>query len=239
MIKIFICDDEPFWIEKAHKAAAGYFNSRTEAEIYSFREPSELVNVLINKKEYADIVILDIDMPELSGFDIAEQIRDVCPETLLLFFTSHEQYVFEAFRFQPFRYIRKAYADDELRTALSAAEAVISKRSTRKLPLKTKDETVLADINDITYFETDRRRCNVHLNDGGVLNVGGTIKELVRLADSPDLVLVHSGAAVNVRYIKTYSGSDLTLEDGTRLPISRGRLGDVKAAVLRYWRNRI
>ena len=239
MITIYICDNELFWIEKAQSLISAHFNGGTEVEISSFREPDDMLKVLLEKQEPADIVILDIDMPGVNGFEAAEKIRQAYPDILLLFYTSHEQYVFESFKFQPFRYIRKAVADTELDLALSAAESVLSKRFQKRITLKTKDAVFAVDVNDIVYYENSGRRCNVHLSGGRVLNAGGTVRELMKQTDSPDFIMVHSGAAVNVRYIESYSGSDLTLTEGTRLPVSRSRMAGVKEAVMRYWRNRL
>ena len=239
MIKIYICDDEPFWIEKAHQLTVKHFNNRFEMEINTFNNSNDLINVLLNKKEYCDIVILDIDMPNLNGFDVAKQIKEKYPNILLLFYTSHEQYVFEAFQFQPFRYIRKTYVDTEMELALSAAEYVISNRNTKSILLKTKDENYKIDVNNIVYFETIKRRCDVHLSDGNILNVGISLKELVAEIDSPDFIMIHSGAVVNVSFIKHYSNFDITLEDGNHLIVSRGRLNEVKQSIVKYWRNRI
>ena len=239
MTVIDICDDEQLWIDKAREIVSVYFKDMQEVWINSFDDPESLINSLIKKKEQADIVILDIDMPDQNGFEAAEQIRQAYPDILLLFYTSHEQYVFESFRFQPFRYIRKQYADKELGLALSAAEDVLSKRFKRNVMLRTKDESLLVSTEDIMYFETARRRIDIHMNDGRVLNVGHSLKELTAQIDSPDFIMILSGVVVNVRYIKTYSGSVITLENGVRLNVSRGRMSEVKMAVMKYWSSRI
>lgn len=239
MIKIYICDDEQLWIDKARSIIAEYFDNRLETELDHFDSAAALLKVLIDNKEYADIVILDIDMPKLTGFDAAERIRAAYPDVLLLFYTSHEQYVFESFRFQPFRYIRKQYAQKELKLALSAAEDVLSKRMSRSVILKTKDESLMVNVDDIMYFGTVRRRIDVHLKGGRVLNVGLSLKELIRQIDSPGFIMILSGVVVNVRYIKTYSGNEITLENGVRLNVSRGRMSEVKSAVMKYWSARL
>lgn len=239
MTVIDICDDEQLWIDKAREIVSVYFKDMQEVWINSFDDPESLIDSLIKKKEQADIVILDIDMPDQNGFEAAEQIRQAYPDILLLFYTSHEQYVFESFRFQPFRYIRKQFADKELGLALSAAEDVLSKRFKRNVMLRTKDESLLVSTEDIMYFETARRRIDVHMKDGRVLNVGHSLKELTAQLDSPDFIMILSGVVVNVRYIKTYSGSVITLENGVRLNVSRGRMSEVKMAVMKYWSSRI
>lgn len=239
MTVIDICDDEPLWLARAGEMTAEHFKGRQEIRIVRFNDPEKLIDSLIRKNEPADIVILDIDMPQMSGFEAARLIKESFPDILLLFFTVHEQYVFESFRFQPFRYIRKQFAEKELELALSAAEDVLSKRITRSIMLKTKDESLIVNADDIVYFETARRRIDVHLSDGRVLNVGHSLKELLGQLDSPDFIMILSGVVVNVRYITTYSGNDIRLENGVCLNVSRGRMSEVKSAIMKYWSSRL
>ena len=239
MTVIDICDDEQLWINKAREIISAYFKDTQEVWINSFDDPGSLIDSLIKKKEQADIIILDIDMPGMNGFDTARMLKEAYPDMLLLFYTVHEQYVFDAFQFQPFRYIRKAHAEQEMKLALTAAVQVLSKRNDRSVVLKTNDESCKVEVRNIVWFEVEKRRCNVHLNDGRVLSVRKTIKELFTEINSPDIIMLHSGAAVNVKYIKNYSSFDVTLEDGTKLIVSRSRMKDIRNSVLEYWGDRM
>lgn len=66
-----------------------------------------------------------------------------------------------------------------------------------------------------------------------------TIKELERKLDSEDFIKIHSGCIVNVKYIQEYSGHDITLDNGTKLIVSRTRLAEIKRIISEYWRNKI
>lgn len=239
MLVVDICDDEHLWIDKAYEIVADFFKDKREVWINSYNNSEDLTNSLINKKEQADIVILDIDMPGTNGFETARIIKDAYPDMLLLFYTVHEQYVFDAFQFQPFRYIRKANAKSELELALAAAMKVISKRIEKSIILVINNDSYAVNINDIVYFETEKRRCNIYLNNENSLNVRITIKELLSKIDSPDFVMIHSGAVVNVRYVKHISNYDVHIENGIHLIVSRGRADDLKMTLADFWRRRI
>ena len=235
MIKIAVCDDGNNWLNEAVKIINSYLCAKCEDfGIDRFESSDCLLNAIFDKKRIPDILMLDIEMPGINGFEIAEKIRKIYPELILIFCTAHEQFVYDSFRFQPFRYIRKEYANQEIPTALSAALQVLEKRFDKSILLKTADGIRLIAINDIIYYETEKRRCNVYLCDESVLNVRKTIKELTEEIDSDYFVKIHSGAVVNAKYIKSYSGYDLTLDNDTRLIVSRGHIKDVKSAVLKY-----
>lgn len=239
MFKIDICDDEQLWIDKARDIIGEFFKDKQEIELNFYDNSKDLINKIITKKEYSDIVILDIDMPGMNGFETARILKDTYPDIILLFYTSHEQYVFEAFQFQPFRYIRKAYAETEIKLALEAVWNIIECSNEKYITLKGTDETINVKISEIMYFETNKRRCDVHLKDGNTINVRKTIKELYSEVDSVGFVMIHSGAVVNVRYIKSYSSYDITLNNGERLVVGRNHIKSVKTAIAKYWGSKI
>lgn len=239
MIKVAICDDEPEWINTAQDIVNNFFKEKSiEFSIETF----DNANLILTEMEHNvsfNILILDIEMPDINGFEIAEKNKKQFPDMLLMFYTAHEQYVFDAFKFQPFRYIRKEHSAREFNPALFAATQIIEASADRFMELKNADKTYNVKISEIKYFETNKRRCDVYINDGSVINVRKTIKELYNETGSENFILVHSGAAVNVRYITCFSNSDVTLEGGKKLPVSRTRLKAVKAAISDYWRKRI
>ncbi|MDE7251590.1 MAG: LytTR family DNA-binding domain-containing protein [Acetatifactor sp.] len=236
--KIALCDDEPVWIEIMRGIVKDFFDSRSmEFQIDTFDNAQMLLDTMIEKKEAVDILILDIDMPNINGFETAEHLKDLYPDIILMFYTMHEQYVFDAFKFQPFRYIRKEYAARELTPALSSALEAMENHTEKFILLKSVDGIQNIAISEIMYFETNRRRCDVYLKDGSIINVRKTIKELYAETCSENFVLLHRGAAVNVRYIKICSACDVTLENDTKLIASRNRIKDVKAAFSKYWGN--
>lgn len=236
MYKIAVIDDEPVWIEIMRGIVNDFFGSRsTEFRIDTFGSAQLFLNAVTEKKEAVDILILDLDMPNINGFATAEKLMALYPDMIFMFYTMHERYVFDAFKFQPFRYIRKEYAARELTSALGAALQIIENRAKKFIMLRSVNGVGNVEISEIMYFETNGRRSDVHLKDGTILNVRKTIRELYAETGSEKFVLIHRGAAVNVRYIKICSAGDVTLENGTKLIVSRSRIKDVKGAFARYW----
>ena len=137
------------------------------------------------------------------------------------------------------RYIRKVNAQRELELALNASMKVLSKKIEKSVVLNINNDTYAIDINDIMYFETEKRRCNIYLNNENSLNVRITIKELLSKIDSSDFVMIHSGAVVNVKYVKHISNYDVHLENGKHLIVSRGRADNLRITLADYWRRRI
>lgn len=236
--KIAVIDDEPVWIEIIRGIVNDFFESRSMViQMDTFDNAQLLLDAMTEKKESVDIVILDIDIPSINCFELGEKLRELYPDIIFMFYTMHEQFVFDSFSFQPFRYVRKEYAARELKPALDSALQVIENRTEKFIMLKSQNGISNIEISEIMYYETNNRRCDVYLKDGSMINVRKTIKELSAEIGSDNFVFLHRGAAVNVRYIKICSAYDVTLENGTKLIVSRNRIKDVKAAFTRYWGN--
>lgn len=243
IINIMICDDDKQALEIISEYVyniAEIFN--ISFEIYLYSNGKNVIEALNNPDENFDILFLDVDMPEISGIEVAKNIRKNERDIILIFVSAHEQYVFEAIEYQPFRYIRKSRLEKELKPALKAAYNKIQSENITRLVIKTEDgEELYLKHKDIMYFELYARKITAYINDGREIRFSGrkTIKKLCEELDDDNFVRVNSGCIVNIRYISNYSAHDVTLDDGTKLIVSRVRMKDIKKMMTRYWGERV
>ena len=227
MLSIAICDDQQDSLEtieeELHRSSK---NLNVEIETHLYTDGNDMLGLMKNNKDYFDVVFLDIAMPKISGLDVAAKMRSINQEILLVFISAHEQYVFDSIDYSPIKYIRKLKMHDEIELALKKANKCINSRTTKTI---------------IMYFEMYRRRITVYINNGKAIELKErkTIKSLYEELDDEDFVQIHSGGIVNVKYIYEYSGYSITLDNETKLVISRSRLKEVKEQMARYWRNRV
>lgn len=113
MYSFAVCDDEPeylkFAAEEIRKAFA-LAGEKVAVELYARGE--KLVRDIQEGREF-QVLFLDIVMPETDGFEICRQIRVWESNTLVVFFSSNEELVFQSFRVQPFGFLRKKYLQSE------------------------------------------------------------------------------------------------------------------------------
>ena len=109
MPTVFICDDESRILsditEKVKSELAG-------AEISMFSNGVKLLERLSEAR--CDILLIDIDMPEFNGLEIAERLGALSEKPLLIFVTSHDELVYDSLQFHPFGFVRKGYLEKEL-----------------------------------------------------------------------------------------------------------------------------
>lgn len=96
-INIAICDDEQKSLdtieEKLYKASE---KLNIKIETYIYNDGNKVLDLIYNEKEDFDILFLDIDMPNISGLEVARKLREKKTDVILIFISAHEQYVFDS-----------------------------------------------------------------------------------------------------------------------------------------------
>ncbi len=233
-MRIVICDDNLEFLKQIEDIVSCiYKEMQMEIEISCFSKGRLLLAEMENSD--VDLLLLDIDMPEISGLEAAKRLREMGKESILIFISSYENYVFDTFEYQPFRFIRKGRLQQELPIALRAAEGVYRKSKKHYVILRCDEGEVRIEETEIMYFEVVHRQIRICLADGRVLHIWKTVKELQRELSAECFSKIHSGCVVNLKYVSGYAGCDITLDNGERLTASRGGIKIFKEELSRYW----
>lgn len=235
-MKIIICDDSQQNVDLMCKTLRELFISHGQyAEFFTFTDGNDVIKMLVDKKSQADVIFLDIDMPKITGLQTAAAIRKAGVDILLIFVSAHEHYVFESIEFMPFRYIRKNRIKEELPLAVNAILTAMEANSSNSYTFRTEEGETHLNLKDILKFEIVQRKVEIALANGKSFLTRTTIKELSKTLPEDMFVKIHSGCIANVRHISSYNSSDVILDDGTSLPVSRRNLQVVKDKLIKYW----
>jgi DNA-binding LytR/AlgR family response regulator len=173
----------------------------------------------------------------LSGLEVAEKLRKGGAETIIIFVTAHEQYVFSSLDYQPFHYIRKNHMNTELPIVLKAAFRAIAAKADREITVKTDvDKVRRVAISEIVYYEVFDRKIAIYLNNGAeVVTLRMSIKDMQELIPEKRFILIHRNCVVNADYIKNIGDCSVALDDGNELVVSRARMKVVSEQLLSFW----
>lgn len=235
-MNIVICDDsksDALAAKEVIKQTLNELHIKAEFDYYS--NASDIERKLIIKKEPLDILILDIDMPEVSGLELAEKLRANNLNLIIIFLSNHEEYVFKAIEFQPFRYIRKLKLKSEIPLAIRAAVKNIELQKDKQIVLNTDDGETKVMISEIMYFETEKRKVAIHFQNGSKLLVSKTISQIQELISKDNFIMIHRSCIVNANYISNMKDSIIYLKNGEQLLASRRKFKDIKHQVLILW----
>lgn len=134
MLKVAICDDNPTLTEKINTMLFNY--NPNIFETYTYHNPLKLVNQL--DQENFDFFILDIEMSEMSGIDLAKKIRERDILSPIVFLTSYKEYMEEVFQVQTFDYLLKPPTEDRLHQVLEKLRQQLEKKEITLYFLVTK-----------------------------------------------------------------------------------------------------
>lgn len=244
MLEIVSCDDEIASLQQIEKCVASVMPKlATEYEFFHYQDSFSLLERIEkhNQEEQVDIVLLDIDMPGMSGLDVAKIIRDDDKDIILIFITAHEEYVYSSFQYAPFRYVRKEFLKEELPLALRDAVAKLETKKSAGIVLKNNKGEYAIRLADIVCIQMEKRQLCVYMKQGDVYTVWKKLKELKQEIDEKDafFLQVHSGCVINLRHVKTLVNATVIMEGAQELkiPISRRRQTEVAHVITSYWRD--
>ncbi len=230
-LNIAICDDEAFICDLYREKVADFMHRQgVEAKITTFHESVAFLNTL--QEESFELILLDIDMPEVTGLQIAERMGSLPQKPLLVFVTNQDALVYETFQYHPFSFIRKSFLEAELEKVLAQALSEL-RAGGQKFAFKNGKETVAVLRSDILYFEAEGNYLVMHTKQA-VYRMRDTMTRLENELDKKGFVRIHKGFLVNQEAVYKLGNEEVVLSDGGILPIGRSNRDQTKERLMRY-----
>lgn len=239
-MKIGICDDDlgQLTLLKAQIKEVCAMRDISDISITAYSSGNELLESELVRM--FDIVFLDIDMPELSGMETAQKLRERECEALIVFVTSYQEYMRDAFKVEAFDYLVKPVVIRELDNVI---QRCVQKHEQRygKLSIKTieKENTVLS-CKKIVLLQSRLHHIDIVMNDGTrhtalmrLDQIGEELRDYVQFARC------HQSYIVNLDYVESILQSSFKLKKQFQyiqkeVPISRKYLSSMKERYLKY-----
>ena len=185
-----------------------------------------------------DLLFLDIELPDGTGFDLLKKFPQV--PFKVIFVTGHHEYALDAIKVSALDYVLKPVDTDELCRAVDKAREIInqaeqqlkfqalgenlqSKKVLKRIILHTFDHLQLVSVSDIVRAEADSNYTSFTLSDGKHILVSRTMKEFESMLSGSGMIRVHQSHLVNINHIDRFvkkDGGYLLLKDSTKIPVS-------------------
>ncbi len=188
------------------------------------------------KQAKPDVVFLDIQMNDGSGFDLLEILGEV--PCKIIFTTASDAFAIKAFKFSAIDYLLKPIDPDELMAAVEKLEAesnnhpqslellkesVQGTAALKRIALNTQEKIHITPIADIVRCESNVNYTMFYFTNGKKLLVTKTLKEFDAMLNDHQFVRVHQSHLINAAYLKEYvkiDGGYLVMSDGSEVPVS-------------------
>ena len=150
MLHIAICDDDPGAVGREQALVEKtYRESGASCKIRCYTDSRNLLADILDDGFFFDLLLLDIEMPGLSGMELPQKLRPCLPEAKIIFVTSHREYAIDAFELSIFRYIPKAELEKRLPAALRDAAGLILLQAGQSYTIETKSRLEKIPLREI------------------------------------------------------------------------------------------
>lgn len=198
------------------------------------------------KELHPSILFLDIEMPQMNGFQLLSKLDDV--NFHLIFTTAYDQFAIKAFKFNALEYLLKPIDPTELKQAIKKADdkreflpqqlqhlsELLEHKETENIPariaLPHAKGYKFISVTDILYCESESNYTLIHLVNEPTFTVCKTLGEIEEILPSSMFLRVHRSYLVNTKKIKEMIKSDggfLVMENNVEIPVSRNKKDEI------------
>lgn len=230
MIRAIIIDDEPKSIQSLEWDLNFY--SDNIHVVGTFSNAIEAIRKIEGLQP--DVVFLDIEMPEIDGFQFLEYFKDRDFE--VVFVTAYAQHAIQAIKERALDYLLKPIEKDELTDAIQRISENKKKRNSgevfknekivfqgTRLKINSDDKMVFLNPTDIVYCESDGSYSRIITENDGVVYVSKKLKYLEEMLPSEQFCRIHNSYLINLQKVSVFekNTSKVVLATGISLPVSR------------------
>ena len=235
--KVVIIDDEKHGRDLLRKLIPNISSDFIIAgEAFSVDSGIEIIN-----ETQPDVVFLDIELSDRSGFEILQHFGDI--QFSVIFATAYNYYAIKAIKFSALDYLVKPIDETELSLALEKvrnkntggqneksrfdlALRLMDKTNPDKIAIPTNKGYVFLDIHDIVRCSSENNYTRFHLNNKTTILTSHTLKEYETLLKGLDFFRVHNSHLINMKYVQSFvkgKGGIVLMKDGSEIEVSTRR----------------
>ena len=245
VLQIAVCEDEKEireYIRSLLLKGLGAEGMESEIELFEDAE------TLISSETSPDILFLDIEMPGINGIQAAKRLREAGSQSVIIFVTAMEEYVFQVFDVGAFHYLVKPFRPEKFYEVLKKAVSVVQERRLFSAAKTAKERTIEIKngrlhtqviLSNIVYAEVFNREILLHIlsdNEPQNLKYYGRMKDLEKTAGE-NFFRIHRAYLINLGFVRSYEKEAVLVAD-QELPIARAAYPGFVKAFMRYQERR-
>ncbi|MDD6208381.1 MAG: LytTR family DNA-binding domain-containing protein [Clostridiales bacterium] len=237
MYSIAVCDDDPditttiesFLWEISHK-------KHIQFKTHVFHTAEDLIFYVENGRPF-DLIYLDVLLGITNGIDTAQRIIATYPLTAIIFVSSHQQNMEQAFDVRPFGFLTKPIKKERFDTIFWRVWSYHAPN--RYFCFSFNRNHYQIDLRNVLYFENENRKIKIFTIDSPTLVYYGKLDDLeASLGQQTEYFLrISYGHLINTRYIRELRRQKIMMQNGVILDIARDRRKLVDAYVAKKWKS--
>ncbi len=180
-----------------------------------------------------DFIILDIELDQMNGIELARNIRKIDTKVTIAFLSNSREYVFDGYEVAAIRYLMKPITKEQLFPLLD----MILHNATKKkeyLIVGFEGEKIKLELSDILYVEAFGHYVSI-ITSKQTFETKMNMKEIAQELNN-SFIATHRSYIVNLGYIEKITKTECILKDGQQIPISRNSYKSVNEAFIAYYK---
>lgn len=218
-ITIYICDDDINFCTLIKQKINNMSLPHTRFAVSVFTEAPMMIEKI--KTNNVNIVIVDIDMPVMSGFQAAKIIQQINKNVLLVFITSHDEKIFQSYSYKPVGLIRKDQLDNFEEYIAEVIYKIESDSELNTITFKSGSKKLFINALSVLYVESYKNNIEIHMLDGSVKSFRYTISSAETILEKHDIISAQKGLLINLNYVEKLTQAQVILNGGFTFNICR------------------
>ena len=214
-MRIAVCDDNKTELEKIKSCFCRLHEHCTECRYFVSAK-----DLLSTEMPTQDMYILDIEMPDMNGLELAKKIREKDSRALFVFLTSYTKYMKDVFDVVTFDFLEKPISDEKLRQVLERAASYLN-MTNRHFSFGYRANRYSIDYDRILYIEKKGRQALIHA-EKEIYKTNMTVEEIWKQLDPKLFVHIHSSYIINLYNLVRKNNEIAIMRNGEELYITKG-----------------
>ncbi|MBR1814567.1 MAG: response regulator transcription factor [Lachnospiraceae bacterium] len=231
-IHVLIADDD----ETAREAARALVSFFVAPEgIYMAKNALDLMKILADIS--IDLAFLDMEMPDIDGFSVAEYLKRVQPKAQFVFLTGHAELGAKSYEYEPLDFLCKPVNALRMQKTFDRFDRTQTREEdTNRIGVETASGFELIAPQEIRFISRDNRKAVIHCGRN-TYTTASTLSDLELLFSDYDLIRCHQSFLVSLRHVVSVQKSDFgrsffaVVDTGEQVSVSRDHIALLKSSL--------
>lgn len=233
-MNIALIDDEAAILENVKKCVENEIVPQDEVNLFTYTRAKDFLQEMEQGYEF-DILISDIDMPDMGGLELGKRLHEEGGGPYLIFLTAYLEYAAESYIIEAYQYILKDDMEKRLPPILRQLIERVKREKKQFRMIGTPTSKVRVYYRDIIYIEKEKGAKYIcYITAHGIYKERISLKKLSEELKSDEFILIERGHIINVSHIASMKDGMVQMDNGARIFVNRISFKKIKEQVSMY-----